>query len=206
MYDWFGYVASVIVAVSLMMSSIIKLRWYNLIGAACFSIYGFLIGAMPVGVLNGFIAIADIYYLVLIYKEKDSFTLMETDKNPEYLKMFLEFYESEIQKFFPSYSFANSRSTHGFFILRNTVPAGVVLGDMKEEGVFEVKLDFATPQYRDFKLGKYIFLDHSDFFHKIGCQTITALSQNNEHDKYLEKMGFIKKSENSDGKYFEKKI
>ena len=41
--EWFGYLGSVIVAVSLTMSSIKKLRWYNFVGAAIFSIYGFVI-------------------------------------------------------------------------------------------------------------------------------------------------------------------
>ena len=34
--EWVGYVSSVLVAVSLTMSSIKKLRWYNLMGAAIF--------------------------------------------------------------------------------------------------------------------------------------------------------------------------
>ena len=50
--EWIGYAGSVIVAVSLTMSSIKKLRWYNLVGAAVFSFYGFTIGALPVGILT----------------------------------------------------------------------------------------------------------------------------------------------------------
>lgn len=58
--EWFGYTASVVVAISLTMSSILKLRWYNLLGATLFSAYGFLIHAYPVGFLIGFIACVDI--------------------------------------------------------------------------------------------------------------------------------------------------
>ncbi|HSV76380.1 MAG TPA: hypothetical protein VLH37_05040 [Bacteroidales bacterium] len=61
--EWIGYIASVVVAVSLMMVSIVKLRWLNLVGSAVFSFYGFAIGAYPVGVLNLFIALVNIYYL-----------------------------------------------------------------------------------------------------------------------------------------------
>ena len=59
--EWVGYVSSVLVAVSLTMSSIKKLRWYNLMGAAIFSFYGFAIQAYPVGVLNLFIVLANVY-------------------------------------------------------------------------------------------------------------------------------------------------
>ena len=78
--EWIGYIASVIVAVSLAMTSIVKFRWVNLIGAATFSIYGFLIGALPVGFLNGFIAIIDIYFLYTIYSKKEVFETNETSK------------------------------------------------------------------------------------------------------------------------------
>ena len=50
--EWFGYAASVVVAISLTMSSIIKLRWFNLTGAAMFSVYGFVIGAWPVAMYS----------------------------------------------------------------------------------------------------------------------------------------------------------
>ena len=60
--EWLGYLSSVIVAISLTMSSIIKLRIYNLIGGTAFSIYGFLIGSLPVGFLNLFIVTTTKHY------------------------------------------------------------------------------------------------------------------------------------------------
>ena len=62
----FGYVGSVLIALSLMMSNIVPLRWINLVGAAIFSSYGLVIHAWPVAILNGFIVLIDIYHLVLI--------------------------------------------------------------------------------------------------------------------------------------------
>ena len=64
--EWFGYAASVVVAISLMMSSIVKLRWFNLTGATMFSAYGFVIGAWPVGFLNLFIVAINIIGGILI--------------------------------------------------------------------------------------------------------------------------------------------
>jgi hypothetical protein len=62
-YEIIGYIASILVAVSLMMSSILKLRVINLIGAACFTVYGLLIDAYPVAVVNFIIVLIDLYYL-----------------------------------------------------------------------------------------------------------------------------------------------
>jgi len=47
-----GYAASALIAISLMMSSILRLRLINLAGAAAFATYGLLIRAYPVAVLT----------------------------------------------------------------------------------------------------------------------------------------------------------
>lgn len=68
-WEWVGYLASAVVAISLMMSNIKKLRWWNLIGAALFVAYGVAIDAYPVALVNFFIVLIDIYYLVKLYRE-----------------------------------------------------------------------------------------------------------------------------------------
>ena len=62
-FEMLGYLASVFVAVSLMMRSLTKLRVINLIGALLFTAYGLIIGAFPVAVVNAFIALVNVYYL-----------------------------------------------------------------------------------------------------------------------------------------------
>ena len=71
-WEWVGYLASAVVAISLMMANIKKLRWWNLIGAALFVAYGLAIGAIPVALVNFFIVLIDIYYLVKLYKEPEA--------------------------------------------------------------------------------------------------------------------------------------
>lgn len=58
-----GYTGSALVAISLMMKNIYYLRRINLIGASTFAIYGLLVGAMPVLILNSFISLVDIYFI-----------------------------------------------------------------------------------------------------------------------------------------------
>ena len=62
-YELLGYSASVLVALSLSMRSLLKLRVINLTGALLFTIYGLMIGALPVAVLNLFIVLVNLYYL-----------------------------------------------------------------------------------------------------------------------------------------------
>jgi len=190
--EWFGYGASILVAISLMMSSIIKLRWYNLIGAAMFSTYGFLIGALPVGFLNLFIAITDIYYLIRIYTEKEYFKLLEIKRDSRYLEFFFSSHKAEIKNFFPNFDFdiVHKENTVGFYLLRNLVPAGIFIGEHTSNDTLFIHLDYVIPQYRDFKLGYYFFNEKAEFFKKQGYKKFSTLSTNRKHDKYLEKMGF----------------
>ncbi|NRA59498.1 MAG: YgjV family protein [Psychrobium sp.] len=70
--DWFGFMASVIVAFSLMQKDLVKLRYWNLLGASMFAVYGGIIEAMPVLFLNVFISIANVYYLLQMRREKQT--------------------------------------------------------------------------------------------------------------------------------------
>jgi len=74
-YEIIGYVASLLVAVSLMMRSVLKLRIINLLGAAAFTLYGLLIDAYPVAVMNLFIVLIDLYYLREFITSKGYFSL-----------------------------------------------------------------------------------------------------------------------------------
>ncbi|GAA5192265.1 YgjV family protein [Ferrimonas gelatinilytica] len=71
-WEWVGYAASVLVAISLMMTDIKKLRWWNTAGCALFSAYGVAISAYPVALLNGFIVLVNLYYLWRIYRFEQS--------------------------------------------------------------------------------------------------------------------------------------
>lgn len=68
--EWVGYAASIMIAISLIMTDMVKLRIINSIGCVLFVIYGFSVKAYPVGVVNAFIVLVNAYYLYKFYKEK----------------------------------------------------------------------------------------------------------------------------------------
>ena len=188
--QWIGYTASVIIALSMTMSSIVKFRWINLVGAITFSAYGFLIGALPVGFLNGFIVLVDIYYLIEIYGKKEIFEILEIRPENYYLIRFIEFHNDEIQKFFPGFTYKPDMNTVSFFILRNMAVAGLYLAHREEGNVLKVGLDYVIPEYRDFKNGKYVYLRLRDRFIKDGFTKVITEGNSIEYIKYLEKLGF----------------
>lgn len=190
-YEIIGYVASALVAISLMMSSILKLRVINLIGAVIFTLYGLLISAYPVAAVNFIIVLIDLYYLYEIYAAKEYFSLLEVQQDSKYLARFLDFYDKEIKRFLPGFSYRASEQQLVFFMLRNLVPAGLFIGELRSEGSLLVKLDFVIPDYRDFKIGRFLYAKNAEFFKRRGIQMIYSEPGSDTHANYLQRMGFV---------------
>ncbi len=196
--QWIGYIASAIIATSMTMNSILKFRWINLAGAVTFSTYGWLIGAWPVGILNTFIASADVFYLVNIYFRKEVFEILEVKPDNRYLVRFLGFYDKDIQKFFPGFTYKPQLNTVSFFTLRNMAVAGVFLAHRQNEHTLSVGLDYVLPEYRDFKNGKFIYGQLNNKFIACGFKNVIAEVKSRKYSKYLKKLGF---SQDRDGMY-----
>jgi hypothetical protein len=204
-YEIIGYSGSVIVAISLMMKNIRQLRKVNLVGSATFALYGLLLKAYPVFLLNGFIAVVDIYYLYEMNKKKDLFSLMPVlDRNHLYLNKFLDYYKKDILKFFPDFKIDFIKEANCFFILRNLLPVGLFIYRELSGTQIEVVIDYAIPDYRDSKNGKFVYHTESNFLKEKGYKEIRAESSVLKHQQYLENIGFTRDSGQSD--LFIKKI
>lgn len=187
--EWIGYLASVIIAVSMAFNSIVKFRITNLLGAALFSAYGFIIGAIPVGILNAFIVAVDLYYLILIFGKKERFELLQIEANNAYLHKFISFHAGDIRKFFPDFQLNPTNDSVQFLMLRNMSVAGVFIG-IKQGSKLEITLDYVVPEYRDFKSGKFLIKHLQPFFRQQGIEKLQASTQSKKHAAYLLRMGY----------------
>ena len=188
--QWIGYTASGIIALSMALSSIIKFRWVNLLGAFMFSIYGYLIGAFPVMLLNSIIVFVDIYYLYKIYSKPNLFDILEIRGDNKYLLKFLDFHKKEIEQFFPEFEYKPELNTISFFVLRNMAVAGIFLAHRKDENTLSVGLDYVVSEYRDYKNGRFLYFSLKDNFIKAGYKYIEAINTSPKHIKYLKRLGF----------------
>lgn len=193
-YEIIGYTASALVAVSLMMSKILRLRIVNLIGAGTFALYGVLIESMPVAGMNAFIVFINIYYLVQMARSKTYFSLLEVRSDNEYLLYFLQQYEDDIRNFQPGFPINPGPETVSVFILRDTIPAGLLTGTISEKGILDIQIDYVTPAYRDFKIGAFLYASQAQFFKKHAIKQVRAVSVEPTHVAYLRRMGFQNQS------------
>ena len=185
-----GYLGSILVAISLMMKSLLRLRIINLFGALFFTMYGVLLGAYPVAFLNGIIVCIDLYYLFQMWRQKDFFTFLEVSPEGKYLNAFVEFHRDDILEIIPTYKRMTGDDLLCFFNLRNMMPAGLFIAQVRGEEA-QVQLDYVIPNYRDFKVGRFIFEENAAFFRERGIRRFVSDGGSPIHRKYLEKMEFV---------------
>ncbi len=188
-YEIVGYTGSLLVALSLTMKSLQRLRVINMVGALFFIAYGLLIGAFPIALLNGLTLGVNAYNLWRMLQQRDYFTLMEIRPDSAYLRRFLEFYRKEISELIPTYLFKPDGDQMVIFILRNMVPVGLVI--VKQTGdMAKIFLDFVIPGYRDFRAGKFIFDESADYFWQKGIKRLVSAPGSPRHESYLKRVGF----------------
>ncbi len=185
-----GYVGSVLVAVSLMMSSVVKLRWINLVGAVTFSVYGGLVGAYPVLAVNGFIAVVNVVYLWRMNRQRDFFTLLPIRRRDNsFLRGFLAYHGLDIGNFFPDFQLDDIEAPRIAFILRNMNPAGVVIFQEQEHDVL-IHLDYVVPSYRDLRCARFFLDQMAENWRERGLTRILSPAAGATHRDYLERLGF----------------
>ncbi len=68
--ELFGYLGTALVLLSMMMTSLVRLRWLNLAGSVVSMIYAFACATWPVFVLNLCLAVINIVQLLRLAKIK----------------------------------------------------------------------------------------------------------------------------------------
>jgi hypothetical protein len=193
--EWLGYLASLVVLISLTMSSILKLRWINLLGCLLFAYFGYRVSSPPVLFANLGIAAINIYFLYKIYSTREEFKIINASTDSDYYRHFLGVNSKEISKLIPMAELEKEHTA--LYMLRDNEIAGVLIGEQDDAGVLDIKLDYVIPRYRDYKLGQYFFNDHPEFFTQRGISSLKTSADDEAHRLYLDKIGFIRQSEDS---------
>ena len=190
-FEAVGYAASLLIAISLMMRSVLRLRIINLVGSSCFVVYGLLIQAYPVMVMNCVIVVINIYYLRELTRTHTSFSVLESGGDSEYLELFINHYAEELARIFPAFEHRRHDGHIVWFILHGLVPVGLFIAEIKKNHDLFVHVDYVIPGYRDLRPGKYLYTKQKDRFAKLGITRFSSAPKNSEQRRYLTKMGFV---------------
>ncbi len=131
-----------------------------------------------------------LYFLWRAWSDEEYFTLLEVRSDSYYLDQFLKFHNDDIRTFQPTFRHDPGEATFALFILRDMVPAGLLLGAPEANGVLDVELDYVTPRYRDMKVARFLFEYNHDAFIERGIRSLRAVAETDQHHRYLERIGF----------------
>ena len=208
-----GYAGSLLVCFSLCIKHIKGLRIVNMIGSIIFIIYGFLITARPVMVLNGFAVIVNIYYLLQIKNESgrsDIFDVLFVHSiENDILQRFVRFHGDDICRFNPSFNPDLKTGTlvgaEYCFILRETLPVSLVAYKRGEDEEIDILLDYVIPAFRDFKNAQFFF---SNVINRIAVpgSVFIARGEVKAHTNYLKRIGFVETGKKGNVTYFRKAV
>ncbi|MBP5435619.1 YgjV family protein [bacterium] len=184
-----GYVGSALVLVSMLMTSVVKLRFINTIGSLIFTGYALCITSYPAAAMNFCLALINIYNLAKLFKNKKKYYVLKLDNDKYLINYFWKLYEKDIQKYFPEAD-KNAPCDAVYLVCYGSDNAGILLGIKNEDGSIDVKIDYTTPVYRDCSAGKYLYA----YLASHHIPALFASTKSEIHRKYLLKMGFAEEN------------
>ena len=186
-----GYFGSFLVVISMLMTSVKKLRIVNTIGSVIFCIYALIIKSYPTAFMNMFLVGINIYNLIKLKKKEKDYQVIECFKDESIIREYLKTFEKDIEKFFPGFVNDGVKKP-AFLVCSDSRPVGLLVGEMKDDATFDIELDYTIPQYRDCSVGSFLyrFLEDS---RKISTFVFSVASNN--HESYLLKMGFVREGD-----------
>ena len=188
---YFGYLASLLLAIGLLVNNDLKFRLLNTAGNISFIIYGVVLGAMPIILTNCILLVINLFYLYKIYNRKEHFELLEFNSGGILVDRFLSFYKKDIAAHFPDFKREQLEGNLNFVVLRDLVIANIFSAKLADDGTAEVFLNYTVTKYRDYKVGRFIFDKENQYLLSKGVKTIYYSSvANKRHKKFLTVMGF----------------
>lgn len=181
-----GYIGSALVLVSMLMTSVVKLRIINLTGSVIFAGYALAIRSYPTAIMNICLAGINIYHLYRIFREEKAYTLIRTDVKDGYFSYLLNSCLEDIKYWFPEFSPDDTGNCFACLVCCESNPACLFIGREKDPGVAEVVLDYAMPAYRDATAGRFV----CEYMAGAGYDSLTFSQKAPDHEQYLVKLGY----------------
>ncbi len=190
--DWIGYVASTFLAISLIVTNSFKFRVFSTLGCLTFIVYGFVVNAFPVILANSILLVINVYQLWKLTRIEEQFLFVPILPENRIVQKFLDFYKSDIENYFPEFSFKSITTNQiSYVVLRDIAIANIFVAEIQENGNAIMKVNYTVPQYRDFKVTKFIIEREAVTLQKHGVKKLVYESVHNpSHLKFLKIMAF----------------
>lgn len=180
-----GYIGTALVILSMMMSSVVKLRIFNICGSVISLGYAILTMTFPVALLNLVLIVINTIQLINHYRAKRTLRYVNVAADDGFLALIKEHYFEDLYDFFP-----NARFEGDVFIVFSGVTVVGVLAGTQEGDTMDIHVDYAAPGYRNYSIASFLF----PILNSRGVERVyTDKGANRSHRCYLKGIGFVEK-------------
>ena len=187
--EWIGYLASILVALSLLMSSVKRLRWINMIGSFVFAIYGLVIMSVPVLLMNTFLVFVNLWFLIKLKQSKNTIIHLKSENWEDALvRKFMCKNHKLLKVHFPSFNYLKNESQL-FMIYSGFEIVGFISGLVYND-TLNIEAVYIIPKYKDFGIPKKLLVESKMAIRSFGAQDFRFNINEKSTRDYLKQYGF----------------
>lgn len=152
----FGYIGTVLVIISMMMTSFLKFRVINMCGGLISFAYAVFTETWPVALLNVCLICINFVQTMRQLRKNDKFAFSETSASDGAFKYFISYFKDDVEKFTDNVVSVLNENDSVYLIFSASRIVGFIAGE-KNEARYNVKMCYVIPENRDNDILKSLF-------------------------------------------------
>lgn len=189
-YNCIGYAGSLFVIISMMMTQMIKLRFFNSTGCVFSIIFCVLTLNMPVLILNASLLIINVFQIIRYFSTKRIYEIIDIEVTGHTLRHFINKYRQRIMAENPSFFNRYPDSNYAKVVFCDDAVVGMIVGRRDGDKV-DFFMNYVDPNYRSKTLVNLLISAIKN--DNIKVSIMTAVPE--KHYKIYQKFGWIKEDD-----------
>ena len=190
-FESIGYIGSGLVVVSMLMTSVKKLRIVNTVGSLIFTAYALLIKSYPTAFMNACLIVINVINLIKLYRDENKFTVVECSSDESIVQLYLKNNIKDINRFYPDFRIQPKESLNAYLLCTSSQPIGIMICKILKNRTANLFLDYTVPSHRDFSAAQFLY---SYLEKKLGIRKFVFKAKLGKEDPYLRKMNYIEEN------------
>ncbi len=180
----FGYIGTALVIVSMMMTSLLKLRIINILGSVISLIYSLICNTWPIVIMNLCLILINVFQIIKQYNYTKNIKIKKLNQLDQSILLFIDYHKEKINELFSQYLLdLNKKEIFAFY--NNYQIVGIIIGT-KKDNIFNIEIMYFEESYK-YIINKNFLLD---FLLSDNISLLSINKFNMNHIKKLEKLGF----------------
>jgi hypothetical protein len=124
------------------------------------------------------------------WKNKPIKVILISDHDDSYLHHFLDYYRTDIKKYFPGFDFYIEEEFLVALVLSDMETVGLIIAEIVNADTLRICVDYMIPKYCRSQLAKTFYNCELRCINFLGYRYLYIEPQSKAHNDYLEKIGF----------------